>query len=112
MQGRRLSLTQGEGAPYDDRPGFALNWSVPLAGLAGVAQLVEQLIRNQQVTSSSLVAGSNRINRLQRRALIAFEAQIVPGLRIVAAGARRIPVSYRLTTSSSNVRTNPVAKNI
>jgi hypothetical protein len=25
---------------------------------AGVAQLVEQLIRNQQVTSSSLVAGS------------------------------------------------------
>jgi hypothetical protein len=26
--------------------------------LAGVAQLVEQLIRNQQVTSSSLVAGS------------------------------------------------------
>ena len=27
--------------------------------LAGVAQLVEQLIRNQQVTSSSLVAGSS-----------------------------------------------------
>ena len=26
---------------------------------AGVAQLVEQLIRNQQVSSSSLLAGSN-----------------------------------------------------
>jgi hypothetical protein len=29
--------------------------------LAGVAQLVEQLIRNQQVTSSSLVAGSKTL---------------------------------------------------
>jgi hypothetical protein len=27
--------------------------------LAGVAQLVEQLIRNQQVISSSLIAGSS-----------------------------------------------------
>jgi hypothetical protein len=31
--------------------------------LAGVAQLVEQLIRNQQVTSSSLVAGSKNVNK-------------------------------------------------
>ena len=33
--------------------------------LAGVAQLVEQLIRNQQVLGSSPSAGSNRINHLQ-----------------------------------------------
>ena len=32
---------------------------------AGVAQLVEQLIRNQQVTGSSPVAGSNLFNNLQ-----------------------------------------------
>ena len=32
---------------------------------AGVAQLVEQLIRNQQVSGSSPLAGSNRINNLQ-----------------------------------------------
>ncbi len=33
---------------------------------AGVAQLVEQLIRNQQVRGSSPRAGSNEINILQR----------------------------------------------
>ena len=32
---------------------------------AGVAQLVEQLIRNQQVSGSSPLAGSNRLNNLQ-----------------------------------------------
>ena len=36
--------------------------SFGVASLAGVAQLVEQLIRNQQVTRSSRVAGSNNIN--------------------------------------------------
>jgi hypothetical protein len=35
--------------------------------LAGVAQLVEQLIRNQQVTSSSLVAGSKSHNKFTIR---------------------------------------------
>ncbi len=34
--------------------------------LAGVAQLVEQLIRNQQVVSSSLTAGSNFPNKTPR----------------------------------------------
>ena len=34
--------------------------------LAGVAQLVEQLIRNQQVTRSSRVAGSIQINNFQQ----------------------------------------------
>jgi hypothetical protein len=38
------------------------------SSLAGVAQLVEQLIRNQQVTRSSRVAGSNlRSLDLRRR---------------------------------------------
>jgi hypothetical protein len=32
--------------------------------LAGVAQLVEQLIRNQQVSGSSPLAGSNKIKDL------------------------------------------------
>jgi hypothetical protein len=39
---------------------------------AGVAQLVEQLIRNQQVTSSSLVAGSRNFPALSPRHLIAL----------------------------------------
>ena len=42
-------------------PSFAGDKKVRNAypSLAGVAQLVEQLIRNQQVSSSSLLAGSN-----------------------------------------------------
>jgi hypothetical protein len=35
--------------------------------LAGVAQLVEQLIRNQQVISSSLIAGSRNAKKNNRR---------------------------------------------
>ena len=37
-----------------------------LPARAGVAQLVEQLIRNQQVSGSSPLAGSNSINNLRR----------------------------------------------
>jgi hypothetical protein len=53
---------------------------------AGVAQLVEQLIRNQQVTRSSRVAGSNKINNL-------------PG--IVKSRSRR---SYHIATTRRNSR--------
>jgi hypothetical protein len=40
----------------------ARRWITPEAG---VAQLAEQLIRNQQVIGSSPIAGSNQINHLQ-----------------------------------------------
>ena len=39
-------------------------WSVRTVRVAGVAQLVEQLTCNQQVTSSSLVASSRQLVRV------------------------------------------------
>ena len=46
--------------------------------LAGVAQLVEQLIRNQQVVSSSLTAGSIQINHLQRLSRVTVSRDLQP----------------------------------
>ena len=40
--------------------------TIPISSHAGVAQLVEQLIRNQQVNGSSPFAGSITFNNLQK----------------------------------------------
>ena len=47
--------------------------------LAGVAQLVEQLIRNQQVLGSSPSAGSNDFNGLDRARRVTWRFRLPPG---------------------------------
>ena len=47
---------------------------------AGVAQLVEQLIRNQQVVGSSPTAGSNECNKLQAYRTLRARALLCAGL--------------------------------
>ena len=49
---------------FPAKPSLALIRELRLASLAGVAQLVEQLIRNQQVTCSSHVAGSSFLRQV------------------------------------------------
>ena len=44
---------------------------------AGIAQLVEQLIRNQQVAGSSPAAGSNNFNKLSCLGYPSFGSQMI-----------------------------------
>ena len=55
--------------------------SMPTEHLADVAQLVEQLIRNQQVSGSNPLVGSNHINylALRRFCSVDFCAELHPG---------------------------------
>jgi hypothetical protein len=74
--------------------------------LAGVAQLVEQLIRNQQVTSSSLVAGSkfplrivlpHRVGTCSRHARLTSPSGPIVPVRIErGAGAKPRPEGLNL----------------
>ena len=57
----------GRGDSGRHRPAGEIEWG--FLACAGVAQLVEQLIRNQQVLGSSPSAGSNKINDLRAFAI-------------------------------------------
>ena len=63
---------------------------------AGVAQLVEQLIRNQQVSGSSPLAGSIRFNNLAQFTIRRFEPWMRLGCVLDARPYGRPPPDWPL----------------
>src|SRR3979409_2022816 len=61
---RSWVLANPPGARYQDARAFAGHWPDRVAGSAAIAQLVEHVIRNDGVTGSNPVCGTNQINHL------------------------------------------------